>query len=73
MTKIDIKDSFGGCVGYAQEDNYEIKYFGFTKGYVGRYDKTSKRWFWMSGPKMYQLGPNGDIGYSEVLRAEGKL
>lgn len=69
----DIKDKFGANVGYSEEFPNEIRYFGFTKGYIGRYDKVSRRWWWMSGSKINQLGPQGDIGYSEVLRAEGKL
>ena len=69
---MDIKDRYGATVGYAMDERNEIKYFGFTKGYVGRYDKIAGRWFWMSGPRLGQLGPQGDIGYSEVLRAEGK-
>lgn len=71
MERVDIKDSKGFIKGWMEISPNEIKYWGFTKGYIGRFDKTSGWWFWMSGPKVGQRGPAGDIGYSEVLKAEG--
>lgn len=72
MNRSNISDSKSFVVGYSEDDTNEIRYFGFTKGYVGRYDKASGFWYWMSGPRVGKMGPRGDIGYSEVLRAEGK-
>lgn len=66
----DIKDSMGRVVGWSEDYPKEIRYFGFTQGYIGRFDLVARRWYWMKGPKIGQLGPQGDIGYSEVLKAE---
>lgn len=71
MVRNDIRDSRNFVVGYSQENQFEIQYWGFTKGYIGRYDKISGWWFWMSGSRIGQRGPHGDIGYSQVLMAEG--
>lgn len=73
VTRNEIKDRHNFSVGFSDDDQYETRYFGYSKGYIGRYDKASGYWFWMSGPRSGQMGPRGDIGYSEVLRAEGKL
>jgi hypothetical protein len=69
--RMDIRDSMQKYVGWSEEHSHEIRYFGFKSGYVGRYDKSMKRWFWMSGSRVGQMGPAGDVGYAEVLRAEG--
>ena len=66
----EIRDTRNFVVGWSEETPTEIRYFGFTQGYIGRFDKNMKRWFWMKGPKIGQLGPMGDIGFSEVLKAE---
>ena len=68
--RTDLKDSLGFLRGWSEDTPIEIKYFGITQGYIGRFDKAAKRWFWMKGPKMGQLGPMVDIGPSEVLKAE---
>lgn len=68
--KTDIKDSRGFLVGWSEDYPKETRYFGLTQGYIGRYDKIANRWFWVKGPKIGQLGPMGDIGFSEVLKAE---
>ena len=69
----EIKDSRGFTVGYSLDTGKEIQYFGYTKGYIGRFDRTLNRWYWMSGSLSGKMGPTGDIGYSEVLKAEGKM
>lgn len=67
----EIRDSRNFVVGYSQDTSMDIQYWSYTKGYIGRYDKASGYWYWMSGSKIGQRGPHGDIGYAEVLRAEG--
>ena len=66
----EVKDSKGFYRGWSDEDQLEIRYFGITKGYIGRFDKKAGCWYWMSGPNVGKRGPFGDIGYSEVLKAE---
>lgn len=72
-SRVDIRDSRNFTRGWMEATENEIRYFGYTKGYIGRYDKASGYWFWMSGPKVGQRGPRGDIGFSEVLKAEGVM
>ena len=69
--RIDIKDSKGMVRGWAEDSPTETKYFGFTKGYIGRFDKKASRYFYMQLGKLGKLGPMADIGTSEVLQAEG--
>lgn len=69
--RTEIRDSRSTYLGWSVEVGNDIQYFGVTKGYIGRYSKTDKRWWWMQGPKAGQLGPRADIGYGEVLAAEG--
>jgi hypothetical protein len=69
--RIDIKDSRGMVRGWADDSPNETKYFGFTKGYIGRFDKKANRYFYMIPGKLGVLGPMADIGTSEVLQAEG--
>ncbi len=73
--RCDIKDSIGARVGWFETDwtGNNVNYYGVTKGLIGRYEKTTGWWFWLQGPKSGQRGPQGDIGYSEVLKAEGKI
>lgn len=66
----EIKDSRSFLVGWAEEDSKEVKYFGNTQGFIGRYDKASGYWFWIKGPNAGRMGPRGDIGYSAVLEFE---
>ena len=69
--RIDIKDVRGMLKGWAEDTPTEVKYFGFTKGYIGRFDKKLQRYFYMTPGKVNQLGPMADIGTSQVLEAEG--
>ena len=69
--RIDIRDSKGMVRGWADDGPVEIKYFGFTKGYIGRFDKKAKRYFYMQPGKLGLLGPMTDIGPSQVLEVEG--
>lgn len=69
--RTDIRDSKGMVRGWAEDGPNEIKYFGFTKGYVGRFDKKASRYFYMMPSKIGKLGPMADIGPSQVLEAEG--
>lgn len=69
--RIDIKDDKGMVRGWADDSPDETKYFGFTKGYIGRFDKKVGRYFYMTANKLGKLGPMADIGASEVLQAEG--
>lgn len=70
LNRSDIKDSRNFLIGYSLSDDKEIKYFGNKVGYVGRYDKSLNRYFYMRGSRAGLPGPYGDIGYSEVLKAE---
>lgn len=67
----EIRDSRNFILGYWVDNPNDIQYFGYTKGYIGRWDKVAKRFFWMSGPNLGKMGPGCDIGASEVLKAEG--
>ena len=69
--RIDIKDERGMVRGWAEDSPAETKYFGFTKGYIGRFDKKASRYFYMLPSKLNKIGPMADIGTSEVLQAEG--
>ena len=69
--RTDIKDSRGMVRGWAEDGPVETKYFGFTKGYIGRFDKKANRYFYMTPSKLGVLGPMVDIGPSQVLEAEG--
>ena len=60
-----IKDSTGRALGYIKDTFVGREYWGYTKGFIGRF--TNGRWWWANG----NLGPMCDIGYGEVYRAEG--
>lgn len=68
--RIDIKDENGMVRGWADDSPDEVKYFGFTKGYIGRFDKKANRYFYLTPSKAGTLGPMADIGTSQVLEAE---
>lgn len=68
MSKIYIKNSAGLPIGYFEDTGNEIKYWGMTKGLIGRFVKgPTPRWWWTDG----RMGPMADIGSGEVFKAEG--
>lgn len=67
MNRQIIKDTMLRPVGWLEDNGTEIKYWGNTKGLIGRYVKSTSIWWYANGT----MGPRGDIGYSEVLKAEG--
>ena len=71
MTRFEIKDSRNFLMGWGEDDVHEVRYYGVKTGYIGRFDRSSGRYVYMSGSRVGQWGPACDIGPSEVLRAEG--
>ena len=69
--RTDIRDSKGMVRGWSEDTPNETKYFGFTKGYIGRFDKKAGRYFYLTPGKIGTIGPMADIGTSQVLEAEG--
>lgn len=65
-----IKDANGKYIGYYQESEDWIYYYGYSVGFVGKYDKKYKRYYYMRGPKTGSIGPMSDIGISEVMSQE---
>lgn len=70
MQRVEIKGSRNIPIGWAEYDTYEIRYFGYRKGYIGRFDKNMGRYFYMKGATPGSGGPWADIGISEVIKYE---